>query len=163
GNYAACFGGDTFANATPSGPNPGMNGAFSVVTSGINKFPIGARLGLGKGTRITSITDGASNTLMLSQVLTFNQALDAAHTTHPPPAGSNRDWRGCILLPGPGGNTFLARTPPNSPIPDTFPGCDPRIPNGDPLKCVQNRADGNTWAAARSRHPGGVNAALVDG
>jgi prepilin-type processing-associated H-X9-DG protein len=33
----------------------------------------------------------------------------------------------------------------------------------DKLFCEQNRADGFTWAAARSRHTGGVNAALCDG
>ena len=31
------------------------------------------------------------------------------------------------------------------------------------LNCVQNRNDGNQWAAARSRHTGGVNAAFADG
>ncbi len=30
------------------------------------------------------------------------------------------------------------------------------------MHCVRS-AQGNTWAAARSRHPGGVNASLCDG
>ena len=43
--------------------------------------------------------------------------------------------------------------------------CDTAIPPNHPdkLNCVQNRSDGNLWAAARSRHMGGVNAAMVDG
>jgi prepilin-type processing-associated H-X9-DG protein len=32
------------------------------------------------------------------------------------------------------------------------------------LNCTQEQgANGNTWAAARSFHPGGVNAAMADG
>jgi prepilin-type processing-associated H-X9-DG protein len=43
--------------------------------------------------------------------------------------------------------------------------CDTAIPANHPFKlnCVQNRADGNQWAAARSKHSGGVNAAMADG
>ncbi len=31
------------------------------------------------------------------------------------------------------------------------------------MHCIQDQIDGNTYAAARSRHPGGVNLAMVDG
>jgi prepilin-type processing-associated H-X9-DG protein len=31
------------------------------------------------------------------------------------------------------------------------------------MKCTENKANGNVWAAARSAHPGSVNATLVDG
>jgi len=31
------------------------------------------------------------------------------------------------------------------------------------LICFRNRNDGNVWAAARSKHSGGVNASLADG
>jgi prepilin-type processing-associated H-X9-DG protein len=43
--------------------------------------------------------------------------------------------------------------------------CDTRIPQNHPDKlfCQQNRADGNQWAAARSKHSGGVNVAFADG
>ncbi len=46
---------------------------------------------------------------------------------------------------------------------DTVPFCDTTIPEGDPMHCIQDQIDGNTYAAARSRHPGGVNVAMVDG
>jgi prepilin-type processing-associated H-X9-DG protein len=68
-----------------------------------------------------------------------------------------------MLLAGPGGNLFLTHTTPNSSTPDTMMYCETNIPAGHPLRCVQNRTDGNQWAAARSQHSGGVNAALADG
>ena len=46
---------------------------------------------------------------------------------------------------------------------DTVPFCDTTIPQGDPMHCTKDQSDGNTYAAARSRHPGGVNVAMVDG
>lgn len=163
GNYVANFGGRYFIDATPDpAGNRAFAGAFEVVTNGINKFPVGNRMGLGKGVRFTAITDGSSNTLMLSEILGFHEALDAASSTSP--AGRNRDWRGTIINPGVGGNSFTAFSPPNTTtIPDTFPGCDTRIPSGHPLACVQNRTNGLTWAAARSSHGGGVNACFCDG
>jgi Protein of unknown function (DUF1559) len=42
--------------------------------------------------------------------------------------------------------------------------CDTtNIPLDDPLHCTQNRTDGNIFAAARSKHPGGVVALRADG
>jgi prepilin-type processing-associated H-X9-DG protein len=69
------------------------------------------------------------------------------------------------MLSGPGGNLFQSFTAPNSTTPDTMMYCDPAIPQNHPnrLYCIQNRNDGNQWAAARSRHSGGVNAAFGDG
>src|SRR5262249_35774052 len=126
GNYVACFGGDSYIHAIPVGnPNGLMLGVFGVVND-VQKFPIGMRMGLGKGTRLTAIKDGTSNTLMLSEILTFDVALDASSSTSP--SGRNRDWRGCVINPGIGGNTFTAKFPPNAAVADVFPGCDTRIP-----------------------------------
>src|SRR5262249_50410407 len=110
-----------------------------------------------------TIKDGTSNSLMFSEVLPFDQPLDAPSATSP--SGRNRDWRGCVLLPGPGGNMFTTNVGPNSSTPDNFAGCDTRIPAGyaNNLQCTQNRADGNTWGAARSAHTGGVNVSMCDG
>ena len=47
--------------------------------------------------------------------------------------------------------------------PDNVPFCDTAIPTSDPLHCTLDRQDGNIWAAARSRHPGGVNVVMADG
>src|SRR5439155_10956749 len=161
GNYAACFGGDTFGTATPANnPNSRMLGAFQVVRDA-KKYPVSQRFGLGKGTRPADFADGMSNTLLLSEVRSFDRSLDGADETHV--FGKNQDWRGVMLCPGIGASTFTCHTAPNSTTPDTIPGCDKRIPSTEPLFCVQNRADGNTWAAARSRHSGGVNAVMADG
>src|SRR6185369_12979805 len=80
GNYAACFGGDTFICALPQGssppnPDPKMRGAFGIVT--IRKYPVGERLALGKGTRITDIEDGSSTTLGISELLTWDVPIGA--------------------------------------------------------------------------------------
>jgi len=162
GNYGACFGSDSYIHATPDSgnPNPKMRGIFGVVNQ-VTRFPSEARMATGKGVKLVAVTDGTSNTLMFSELLPYTEPLDAPRSSSP--AGRNRDWRGCVLVPGAGGNTFMAKFPPNSATKDNIPGCDTRIPATDPRACTQNRNDGLTWASARSRHPGGVNAAFGDG
>jgi prepilin-type N-terminal cleavage/methylation domain-containing protein/prepilin-type processing-associated H-X9-DG protein len=160
GNYVGCFGGGTFGDAAVYGGGR-FGGVFGLVQ--VNKWPVEQRFGTGKGSTITGVADGTSNTVMFSELLPFGDALDAANTSHP--SGSNRDGRGVALLAGPGGAFFLTHTTPNSATPDTMMYCDTRIPQNHPdkLYCVQNRTDGNQWAAARSKHTGGVNAAFADG
>ena len=69
-----------------------------------------------------------------------------------------------------GAGFYMAKTRPNAQGSnntddafDTVPFCDPTIPTSNPMHCNQNRSDGNCWAAARSRHPGGVNVVMADG
>jgi prepilin-type N-terminal cleavage/methylation domain-containing protein/prepilin-type processing-associated H-X9-DG protein len=157
-NYVGCWGGGTFGDGATGGSTAGVFTIANVV-----KWPVQSRFGIGKGVAIVAITDGTSNTLMFSEVLPYDVATGPANSTEV--AGTSIDWRGCTLVPGAGGNMFLSNTAPNSTTPDTFPGCDPNIPANYPdnLKCVQNRADGNTWAAARSKHSGGVNGCMADG
>ena len=77
-NYVACFGGNTMLNAVPPGstnpvnPDPGFAGIFSMVS--IRKNPVGARAG--QGTKISKVADGMSKTVMLSEVLTWNETND---------------------------------------------------------------------------------------
>jgi prepilin-type processing-associated H-X9-DG protein len=132
------------------------------------KFPTGQRIGDGKGTRLVAILDGTSNTVMFSEVLPFADALDAASASSP--AGRNQDGRGVVLFPGPGGNTFVTLTAPNSTTRDRLFHGDSRIPttnqdrlSADVITASQYRTDGNVFAAARSKHSGGVNACLADG
>ncbi len=160
-NYVACFGGDSFIHAVPDSTNPNSTkrGVFGVVNQ-VQKNPVEMRIGYGKGVKLVNVLDGTSNTVMFSEVLPY---ADAHETASDAPYGRNRDWRGCVLVPGAGGNTFTTKFPPNTPGVDVLPGCDTRIPAGNPLKCTQNRADGFTFATARSRHSGGVNAAFADG
>jgi len=161
GNYVGSFGGGTFGSAAVYGGGSPTSGIFSLVQ--IVKWPPEQRFGTGKGTTIVGVADGTSNTVMFSEVLPFDQATLSASSSSP--SGRNRDGRGVTLLAGPGGCFFQTFTAPNSSTPDTMMYCDPAIPQNHPNKlyCVQNRADGNQWAAARSRHSGGVNAAFGDG
>ncbi len=171
GNYVGCWGGGAQINSTPGGPSPypanlapQLAGVFGVVPL-TAKHPTGERFGTGKGTKIAEITDGTSNTVLFSEILTFNQATGAASSSMP--FGSNRDVRGAMLIPMAGGNSFMTNFPPNSPGTDQMPSCeDTVIPISDPMRCRRTgntNFDGQYWAAARSRHPGGVNAAMSDG
>ena len=150
GNYAANFGSDTFMSFVDGT----KAGAFGVVIQ-MEKWPISERAATGKGTRIGDMTDGTSNTLLLSEILTYDRPNTAA--------GTSTDGRGVWIWPGMGGNSFTARYPPNSPQPDVIPACNQTIPTGDRMRCVQNQSSGSVWASARSRHAGGVNAAMADG
>jgi prepilin-type processing-associated H-X9-DG protein len=74
-----------------------------------------------------------------------------------------------------GSSNFSAKWEPNAqgtgidpetneslPKHDRIAMCEVRTQTADPLFCVTRRNDGQVWAAARSRHPGGVNAAMCD-
>jgi prepilin-type N-terminal cleavage/methylation domain-containing protein/prepilin-type processing-associated H-X9-DG protein len=94
-----------------------------------------------------SITDGLSNTLLMSETLIAKVA-------------SDNDWRGDIHNDD-GVFRFHTVVTPNSSSPDLISSTTFFRPNNDPLMPV---ALGNPQrAAARSRHPGGVNAAMSDG
>ena len=164
GNYVGCWG-STWGPAASYGGTSPTAGIFNLAQ--VVKFPTGSRIGQGKGTRIEHINDGASNTVMFSEVLPFSDPLDAASTSSP--SGRNRDGRGAVLLPAAGGNMFTTTTTPNSTTRDTMTYCDSRIPDlrgnvPNPLKCdLVSPEIPDQWAAARSRHTGGVNAAMGDG
>lgn len=161
-NYAANFGGRFYYDAAPSNVtvggqpnNPSLRGAFGIEQ--INKFPTGGRLG--KGVTLAGITDGTSNTLMISELL--------ANET-------SQDGRGPWIVVWAGGNTFTANTTPNSQTPDVITRCSatPRMPCKGvniALGAVGGAPNGTsaesarTYAAARSNHTGGVNAAMCDG
>jgi prepilin-type processing-associated H-X9-DG protein len=97
--------------------------------------------------RIADITDGTSNTLLLSESLIAKVA-------------SDNDWRGDIHNDD-GVFRFHTVVTPNSSAPDLIRSTTFFRVNNDPLMPV---ALGNPQrAAARSRHPSGVNAALCDG
>ena len=75
GNYVGCWGGGEFIDGTPNG-NKALSGIFGVVPF-TAKYPYGGRMGVGKGTKIAEITDGTSNTVMFSEIRSYNQATSA--------------------------------------------------------------------------------------
>jgi prepilin-type N-terminal cleavage/methylation domain-containing protein/prepilin-type processing-associated H-X9-DG protein len=92
------------------------------------------------------ITDGLSNTLLASETV----------------QGANGDLRGFTWWGWSAG--FETRATPNTSVPDTLQSADyciPTLPN--PPCNGPSTASSYFWAAARSRHPGGVNAAMCDG
>jgi prepilin-type processing-associated H-X9-DG protein len=155
GNYRACTGsGDMYGAATDSTSGPwgkgvmGVNNGQSFDTSGVKV-----------GQAIVAISDGTSNTLMLSEGIS------------PTVSG----WGGPIgahIYGNMGGGLFSASLTPNSTSPDSVVGPCPQQQGDASYKEPCTSIGGNAWwtpsaagahAAARSRHSGGVNAAMADG
>jgi prepilin-type N-terminal cleavage/methylation domain-containing protein/prepilin-type processing-associated H-X9-DG protein len=182
GNYAACWGAGTYINppwpnqTRPDGtplPTP-LDGLFGVTfipetitppKSPTVKYDMAITNGWGPykvcpncGVRPAAVRDGLSNTMAVSEVCFIN---------------SKNDARGVWTLNMPGAGGFMAKARPNAPGSicsgsnnddcDHVPVCDLSVLAPDPMQCKHNRSDANVWAAARSRHPGGVNVLMADG
>jgi prepilin-type N-terminal cleavage/methylation domain-containing protein len=180
GNYVACFGGNVMGNAVPPestifiNPNPEYAGIFGMVR--IRKNPVGALLG--RGAKIAQVSDGASNTIMLSEVLTWNDVNETGGSVDESVPPGNDDWRGAWMVPGMGASGFTGRFPPNykgggkdfkedpGGRGDVIPACGTGIENYAAfaeIPCEENKETANTYASARSAHNQGVNAARGDG
>jgi prepilin-type processing-associated H-X9-DG protein len=135
GNYAACYG----------------KGGYG--TSQTNDGSIGGLFGNNSKFRPSSVIDGLSNTLAISE-LKYRQP----SSTGP----SFEDSRGVWAYGTMGGNIFSSRIAPNSASPDLVWGCRNFPQEGMP--CTQS---GSPYVApsagARSYHLGGVNASFGDG
>jgi prepilin-type processing-associated H-X9-DG protein len=99
-------------------------------------------------TRFGEITDGTSNTLLMSETIT--------------PRDGDNDHRGDMLNDDFACTYFATINTPNSTAPDVITAARCPSPNPQPLAlpCVGGT---NRHKTARSRHPGGVNMALCDG
>ena len=159
GNYAANFGAGNYLTLDSTGHVDNskagafgvilLPGATSIKQSNNNPQMFGQwKGGWGRGTRIADISDGTSNTLMVSELLGYEDAADG---------------RGTWAWGGMGGSTFTALNTPNSTKNDRIPACSPNIPKGSPLYCTTQQGGNDVWASARSMHPNGVNASLGDG
>jgi prepilin-type N-terminal cleavage/methylation domain-containing protein len=166
-NYAACFGGNTMLNAVPPGstnpvnPDPKFAGIFGMTR--IRKNPVGQRFGV--GLRIAKVSDGTSKTVLLSEVLAWNDTNDRGVPVSDAVPRGNDDWRGVWMIPSVGASAFTGRYPPNSDEPDRIPACGTDLdkhPEFADIPCTEEISSPNIWASARSRHRQGVNAAMGD-
>ncbi len=180
GNYGACFGGNTMLNAvplestSPVNPQPQYAGIFSMVR--IQKYPVGARLG--KGTKAAQVSDGLSNSVLLSELLTWDEENENGGSVDEGVPQGNDDWRGVWMIPSVGASAFTGKFPPNAKgngpdfrgtgsidRADLIPACGTGIetsPDFENIPCKEDKETSNIWASARSRHVGGVNAAMGD-
>jgi hypothetical protein len=134
----------------------------------------------GKGTKSNQIKDGTSKTIIVSEVLSVDDnegngnrfsldirgvwaspSMGASTYTHGHPESSSNRLTRITLLP----NSLGTETPA---LQDNINACPQRsIPPDSPMICVrvaaQGRRAGDTWASARSAHPGGVIAGRADG
>jgi prepilin-type N-terminal cleavage/methylation domain-containing protein/prepilin-type processing-associated H-X9-DG protein len=164
GNYRACTGsGDMYGNKADSTAGPWGVGVFGVVpfqtTDPAGKIfnTTGPRTA---GVQIPAISDGTSNTVLLSEALSPD---------------SSAGWGGpigSILYGNMGGGLFTTTITPNSSAPDRPIGPCPKDQGISSYTAPCLSLGGNAWwtrsavgayVGARSRHSGGVNAALADG
>ncbi|MEX0937285.1 MAG: DUF1559 domain-containing protein [Pirellulales bacterium] len=149
GNYAACFGNRNYL-AVDQGLNfnPLNVGAFQVKDirflrpGGAGNFGLW-KAALGEGVTISNIRDGASNTILVSEVRGVES-----------PDDNRGVWTSALM----GGSSFVTLNPPNFDVADVIPVCD-----STDLACTANTSNGQTHAAARSSHPGGVVYAKGEG
>ena len=104
----------------------------------------GAPFGDRKVTKMGEISDGTSNTLLVAEIQQGQ--------------GNLEDYRGLVWWNG--SATFTGYLPPNSPEPDHIQGSCNSLPNQN-LPCIGSASP--WYLASRSKHTGGVQAALGDG
>ena len=121
------------------------------------------KFGHGKGTKIRKIKDGTSKTVIVSEVLTVDGKSGSDAT-------ASEDIRGAWVVPSMGASTYTHWVRPNSTLPDIINACEDDVadvPAGSSLACTEKaprgQSAGDTYAAARSRHNGGVVAGRADG
>jgi hypothetical protein len=152
-NYGMNFGAGYFINTDQT-----LNGMFEVVkldqtfsSAGDSRAMGGWKSGAGKGVSNSAIKDGTTKTVLLAEIVASR---------------SSTDGRGAWFWNGMGGSSFTAFTGPNPTAaePDKIALCDnTNLPKLDPyLTCNSDSGSGDLYAAARSKHRGGVIITMVD-
>ena len=140
-NYMANWGNTHYFQASSNNPFAGP----LIPNESVNF--LGAPFGIDASYNLTTITDGSSNTLLMSEVKVGL------------PNGNSQDHRGDVFNDDYNGAMFNGYTPPNATFPDyASGGCQNGYASNPP--CVSKTP---TFNAARSYHPGGVNALMGDG
>ncbi len=133
-NYVGCAASTSF--------NP--NGSFGDTLSGVFLYK--------NATTIKRILDGTSTTLLDSEILVALDTLTGGYS-------SGHDVRGRFWNPADqGAVVFSTQYPPNTTVPDALNYCQNTVPAAP---CISTNT--NIVMYARSDHPGGVNAGMVDG
>jgi prepilin-type N-terminal cleavage/methylation domain-containing protein/prepilin-type processing-associated H-X9-DG protein len=135
-NYLACNGSTVFWNGTAALPQLGQGNNTGIILTGLQLT-------------MMSVTDGTSNTLLISETLRFNSA-------------SNDDRRGRMFNTYQGETFFSTLYAPNTATADAQYSCGTPPPY---LPCTAVSGGANSINSARSMHNGraGVNAAFADG
>ncbi|MCI0360085.1 MAG: DUF1559 domain-containing protein, partial [Planctomycetaceae bacterium] len=145
GNYLVCYGNLTFGSATAVGNGRGIFGLTSVQNAGANQFTP-------YQSTFATITDGSSNTLLMSEVI-------VARSDNNQNGGGNwqnGDFRGHIWhdatmsSPSHCPNIFMTINGPNSTVPDN--ALCGIIPNNDVRMPCVNSSSATRVNSARSRH-----------
>jgi prepilin-type N-terminal cleavage/methylation domain-containing protein/prepilin-type processing-associated H-X9-DG protein len=140
-NYMANWGNTQYFQASSNNPFAGP-----LIPGELVPF-LGAPFGIDNSYGIRNITDGTSNTLLMSEVKVGL------------PDGNSQDHRGDVFNDDYNGCMFNGYTPPNSKFPDyASGGCQYPYLTNPP--CVGKTP---TFNAARSYHAGGVNGLMSDG
>ncbi|HEX4608745.1 MAG TPA: DUF1559 domain-containing protein [Urbifossiella sp.] len=154
-NYLVCYGLVPFGGGA-TGPGRGVFGCSAISNAASNQFtPYQATL--------VQITDGTSNTLLLSEVIVARQD----NNQNGGGDWTQGDFRGHVWhdaymgSPSHCPNIFMTINGPNSSVPDN--ALCGAISNTDPLMPCSNGSSTSRVNTARSRHTGGVNAVYGDG
>jgi prepilin-type N-terminal cleavage/methylation domain-containing protein/prepilin-type processing-associated H-X9-DG protein len=142
-NYMANWGNTHYFQSFDSTTNP-----FAGPLIPNEKVPfLGAPFSIDRSYSMQTFTDGTSNTLLMSEVKVGL------------PNGTSQDHRGDVFNDDYNGCMFNGYTVPNATFPDyASGGCQNGYQTNPP--CVSKTP---TFNAARSWHPGGVNALMGDG
>src|SRR5262249_22113615 len=149
-NYMVNWGNTNWNQDMTTGFNP-FKGPF---IAGEQVPFLGAPFTMDKSYGVQSMTDGTSNSLLMAEVI-IGATMGATGYEH---RGDvyNDDYN-CFM--------FNGYTPPNSTFPDWEANGYCHYPYATNPPCVGPATGGgsNSFNAARSYHPGGVNALLADG
>ena len=153
-NLVVCFGSNTMA--TRAG---GALYVLSVDLTTDGAFQVGGGPHKESIRRLAHILDGTSHTVFASEVLSGKIDI---------PAGSKWDGRGLWGWSGMGACHYTHRNTPNSSVGDVMwnnPGSDESCTDMPDMPCDNTHGTQHDefHAAARSRHPGGVNVVFADG
>lgn len=157
-NVVVCFGTDTMLQDAN-----GVNIAQTSNLQGVNYTTDGA-FQLDKGRSMQEFTDGTSNSAMLAEVVSGRDDVKE------PPGDLNFDSRGVWAWHMAGASLYMHRNTPNSGVGDAMwmhPSVGHNCVDMPAANLPCDLSHGTQYdkfhAAARSRHPGGVQVAFADG